>query len=63
MCDEFYNLFEVLIEKKKLDPKTFRRGMVGNILLLRNKIINKIRRNIFTTVQAFLINILRKIRS
>jgi len=63
MCDEFYNLFEILIEKKKLNSKTFKIGMVGNILLLRNKIINKIRRNILTTVQAFLINILRKIRS
>jgi glycosyltransferase involved in cell wall biosynthesis len=63
MCDEFYHLFEVLIEKKKLDRKTFKRGIVGNIILLRNKIINKIRRNVFTTVQAFFTNTLRKMRS
>jgi hypothetical protein len=56
MCDEFFTIFEKVIEDKNKNFIDFRRGYRGNILLFKNKIVNKIRRNYISNLQNLIIS-------
>ena len=60
MCEEFYKLFEKLIYEKKKTKVFFKKGIKGKILLLRNKIVNKVRTNVFTNIQNYVSSLFRK---
>ena len=60
MCEEFYKLFEKLIYEKQKTKIFFKKGIKGKILLLRNKIVNKVRTNVFTNIQNYVSSLFRK---
>ncbi len=62
MCEDFFEVFESLINEKKMNPISFKKGMKGNIFLLQNRIINKIRRNFISTIQNILSSLFRKLK-
>ena len=62
MCEDFFEVFEKLIMEKKNNPIDFKKGLKGNIFLLQNKIINKIRRNFISSIQNILSSLLRRLK-
>jgi len=62
MCKEFLSLFEDLVEEKQKSKVDFKKGSKGNLLLIRNKTINKIRANIFLNIQSFVVSLIRKLK-
>ena len=62
MCEDFFEVFEKLIKEKKNNPIDFKKGLKGNIFLLQNKIINKIRRNFISSIQNILSSLLRRLK-
>ena len=51
MCNDFFELFQNLINKKNSAKKEFRLGIRGYILIIKNKTSNKIKSNVFSNLQ------------
>ena len=62
MCKEFLSLFEDLVIEKQKSKIDFKKGSKGTLLLIRNKTVNKIRANIFLSIQSFIASLLRKLK-
>ncbi len=62
MCDEFFSIFENVIDEKQNNYKYFKKGFRGNLLLFKNKIINKIRTNYISNIQNIVLSIFRKVK-
>ena len=60
MCDDFFHLFEKLINEKNQNKIEFKIGPKGKFLIVRNKASNKIKTNIFTNMQHTLGSYYRK---
>ena len=62
MCEDFFEVFELLINDKKKNPIQFKKSFIGTLFLLQNKVINKIRRNFITNIQNILSTLIKRIK-
>jgi hypothetical protein len=51
MCNDFFELFQNLINQKSITKKEFKLGFRGYILIFKNKTSNKIKTNVFSNLQ------------
>tara|TARA_B100000902_G_scaffold59643_1_gene66766 strand:- start:49657 stop:50754 length:1098 start_codon:yes stop_codon:yes gene_type:complete len=62
MCEEFLDLFELLVSEKRSNLIKFEKKLIGTILIYKNKVINKIRSSLFLNIQNILSSIIRKLK-
>ena len=62
MCDDFYNLFESLLENQSLYSKKNNPYLLGKLFIFKNKFLKIFRDQIFTKIKLFLQKISKVVR-